>query len=218
MPMKLYTVKVMANCLDLSERRVRQLRDEGVISEKQPGLYDLQATVTKYITFLRNGSGKINLDDDLDVCRSDFYSSTDNSGMFWQIPTIQCFHSIVPGSIMDFYPSIGVTRDVGSRPDTSHYALRGLTSCKYLFDDDSTRDEFGDPETGENTLMPGWSYVDHQNGYDIWKNDYYVPMGFSYDSYITRTSTRPCRRKPGRMFCCTAWYSLTSRPRPMRVC
>ncbi|MCI5727922.1 MAG: YfhO family protein [Clostridia bacterium] len=133
-----------------------------------------------------NGSGKINLDDDLDVCRSDFYSSTDNSGMFWQIPTIQCFHSIVPGSIMDFYPSIGVTRDVGSRPDTSHYALRGLTSCKYLFDDDSTRDEFGDPETGENTLMPGWSYVDHQNGYDIWKNDYYVPMGFSYDSYITQ--------------------------------
>lgn len=133
-----------------------------------------------------NGSGKIDLDDDLDVCRSDFYSSTDNSGMFLQIPTIQCFHSIVPGSIMDFYPSIGVTRDVGSRPDTSHYALRGLTSCKYLFDDDSTRDAFGDPETGENTLMPGWSYVDHQNGYDIWKNDYYVPMGFSYDSYITQ--------------------------------
>ena len=48
----------------LTERRVRQLRDEGVISEKQPGLYDLQATVTKYITFLRNGSGKINLNDE----------------------------------------------------------------------------------------------------------------------------------------------------------
>ena len=50
--------------MGLTERRVRQLRDEGVISEKQPGLYDLQATVTKYITFLRNGSGKINLNDE----------------------------------------------------------------------------------------------------------------------------------------------------------
>ena len=62
--MKLYTIKVVAAWLGLTERRVRQLRDEGVISEKQPGLYDLQATVTKYITFLRNGSGKINLNDE----------------------------------------------------------------------------------------------------------------------------------------------------------
>ena len=62
--MKLYTSKVVAAWLGLTERRVRQLRDEGVISEKQPGLYELQATVTKYITFLRNGSGKINLNDE----------------------------------------------------------------------------------------------------------------------------------------------------------
>ena len=62
--MKLYTSKVVAAWLGLTERRVRQLRDEGVISEKQPGLYDLQATVTKYITVLRNGSGKINLNDE----------------------------------------------------------------------------------------------------------------------------------------------------------
>ena len=62
--MKLYTSKVVAAWLGLTERRVRQLRDEGVLSEKQPALYDLQATVTKYITFLRNGSGKINLNDE----------------------------------------------------------------------------------------------------------------------------------------------------------
>ena len=62
--MKLYTSKVVAAWLGLTERRVRQLRDEGVISEKQPGLYDLQATVTRYITFLRDGSGKINLNDE----------------------------------------------------------------------------------------------------------------------------------------------------------
>ena len=40
--MKLYTTKIVAQYLDLSERRVRQLRDEGVLEEKAPGLYDLR--------------------------------------------------------------------------------------------------------------------------------------------------------------------------------
>ena len=55
--MKLYTVKVMANCLDLSERRVRQLRDEGVLEEKVPGLYDLRSSVRRYINYLRGDEG-----------------------------------------------------------------------------------------------------------------------------------------------------------------
>ena len=42
--MKLYTSKVVAQWLGLTERRVRQLRDEGVIAEARPGLYDLQPT------------------------------------------------------------------------------------------------------------------------------------------------------------------------------
>ena len=71
---------------------------------------------------------------DLEVCRSDFYESLDNAGMFWEIPTIQAFHSVVPGSIMEFYDSIGVQRDVASRPEAEHYAIRGLLSVHWLFD------------------------------------------------------------------------------------
>lgn len=40
--MTLYTSKVVAQWLCLTERRVRQLRDEGVIVEARPGLYELQ--------------------------------------------------------------------------------------------------------------------------------------------------------------------------------
>ena len=58
--MKLYTSRVVANWLCLTERRVRQLRDEGVIQEARPGLYDLQQTVNKYITYL-GGTGKESL-------------------------------------------------------------------------------------------------------------------------------------------------------------
>lgn len=58
--MTLYTSKVIAQWLCLTERRVRQLRDEGVIVEARPGLYELQPTVARYIKYL-GGAGKESL-------------------------------------------------------------------------------------------------------------------------------------------------------------
>ena len=52
--MKLYDTKQVARFLDITERRVRQLREEGIISELRPGLYDLIDTNHRYINYLRN--------------------------------------------------------------------------------------------------------------------------------------------------------------------
>ena len=130
-----------------------------------------------------NGGKDLDLPED-DFARSDFYKAMDNQAMFWQIPSIQAFHSIVPGSIMEFYPSIGVTRDVGSRAGVEYYGLRALTSCRWLFD--YTGDDKNFVSENGTARMPGWIYYDTQNGYDVWENQYFIPMGFSYDSYITR--------------------------------
>ena len=62
--MKLHTTNVVADWLALTPRRVRQLRDEGVLIEKAPGLYDLQSSVVRYISYLRKGSGNTNLTDE----------------------------------------------------------------------------------------------------------------------------------------------------------
>lgn len=53
--MKLYDVKAVARFLDLTERRVRQLKDEGIIQEYKgmPGLYDLIPTTHAYINYIR---------------------------------------------------------------------------------------------------------------------------------------------------------------------
>lgn len=51
--MKLYDAKAVARFLDLTERRVRQLRDEKVIEEYRPGLYDLMDVNHRYINYLR---------------------------------------------------------------------------------------------------------------------------------------------------------------------
>lgn len=138
------------------------------------------------IPYALNGGSDVDLPD-LQECRSDFYESMDNSAMFWQVPSIQAFHSIVPGSVMDFYDSIGVQRDVASRPDTTHYALRGLTSVHWLFDDDHD-DQFFAGEDSSDPAMPGWVYYGNANGFDIWENSNYVPMGFSYDYYLPRSA------------------------------
>lgn len=54
--MKLYTSKAVASWLDLSERRVRQLRDDKIITEYMPGLYNLKDVSHDYINYLRKSN------------------------------------------------------------------------------------------------------------------------------------------------------------------
>lgn len=58
--MTLYTAKTVAAWLGLTDRRVRQLRDEGILPEVKPGLWELRPTVSRYITYLRKGSDDLN--------------------------------------------------------------------------------------------------------------------------------------------------------------
>lgn len=119
---------------------------------------------------------------DIKNSRSDFYEAVDNSAMYLNIPSIQAFHSVVTPSIMKFYKSLDITRDVASEPDTESYGLRGLLSCRYLF----CRDDENFEEDGK-TKMPGWSYLKKIKGFKIYKNDHFVPMGFMYDKFISKS-------------------------------
>lgn len=127
--------------------------------------------------------------DDLEQVRSDFYECADNTAMFWKVPSINCFQSSVSTSIMRFYESLGITRDVASRPNFSAYGLRALLSCKYYFDyvpdnDDPNDDACFTDELG-NTKMPCWTKVKTTNNFDVYENRCYIPMGFCFDDYIT---------------------------------
>ena len=126
--------------------------------------------------------------DDLEQVRSDFYECVDNTAMYWKIQSINCFQSSVSTSIMQFYDAMGITRDVASRPNTSAYGLRGLFSCKYLFDyrsDGKAGSENSFINEDGDTRMPYWKYLKSCNGFDIYENEYYIPMGFTYDSFVT---------------------------------
>lgn len=113
-----------------------------------------------------------------EFARADFYECFENMGLYWNIPSIRCFHSVVTPSIMEFYPTVDVKRDVSSKPEFSHYALRSLLSVKYIYSDAE--------ETTENSnLCEGFEYLKTENGYHIFENTNYIPMGFTFSKYIT---------------------------------
>ena len=114
--------------------------------------------------------------------RIDISENCDNYPMLWQLPCMRTFHSIVPASIMDFYSSLGITRDVASRADTSYYALRGLLSVKYYYQQVNVSKISDDLPTVD---LPGFVYDTTENGFYRFQNTAYIPMGFTFDSYVS---------------------------------
>lgn len=111
--------------------------------------------------------------------RVDTYKIHDNIGMWLDKSCLQYFGSTAAPSILSFYPALGVKRDVRSEPDITNYALRGLLSVEYLITTPEQRSSF-EAEADE-----GWTYAGDQDGYSLYRNENYVPMGFTYDYFIT---------------------------------
>ena len=114
--------------------------------------------------------------------RIDTYKIHDNIGMWLDKSCLQYFGSTAAPSILSFYPGLGVKRDVRSEPEITNYALRGLLSVEYLITTPEKRESFED-EADE-----GWTYLGDVNGYTLYHNDNYVPMGFTYDYYVTEAT------------------------------
>ena len=114
--------------------------------------------------------------------RIDTYKIHDNIGMWLDKSCLQYFGSTAAPSILSFYPGLGVKRDVRSEPEITNYALRGLLSVEYLITTPEKRESFED-EADE-----GWTYLGDVDGYALYRNDNYVPMGFTYDYYVTKAT------------------------------
>ena len=113
--------------------------------------------------------------------RVDTYKTHDNLGLWLDKSCLQYFGSTAAPSILSFYPALGVKRDVRSEPEISNYALRGLLSVEYLITTPEQRASF------ETEADAGWAYVGEQDSYALYRNKNYVPMGFTYNYYLTET-------------------------------
>lgn len=112
--------------------------------------------------------------------RIDAYECYNNMGLWLDKSCIQFFNSTVAPSILEFYPSVGVTRDVSSKPDVGLYALRGLLSVRYTL---VPRDADAD---WKKEKAQGWKAAGEAGDYLLYENENWVPMGFTYDRYVTQ--------------------------------
>lgn len=142
-------------------------------------------------TYIENGIyGKENIsleNPENQFFRIDISENYDNYPMFWGYPCMRAFQSTVPASIMEFYPNVGVQRDVASRAPAEKYTLRGLFSVKYYFDKVIKGEE---QEYSYICELPGFKYLNTQNEFYVYENEYYIPMGFTYDYYMTESESK----------------------------
>ena len=112
--------------------------------------------------------------------RIDAYGAHNNLGLWFDKSCLQFFNSTVAPSIMEFYPEVGVKRDVNSKPEVKNYALRGLLSVRYTL---VAKDKEADWQTEK---LDGWTLVNSTTAYQIYENENWVPMGFAGQYYITQ--------------------------------
>ncbi len=112
--------------------------------------------------------------------RVDTYNTYDNLAMWMDMSGLQHFNTTVAPSILTFYPSVGVTRDVSSKPDVSLYALRGLLGVRYIL---IPTDEEANYLAEE---IQGWTRTIETVDFVVYENDNCLPLAFAYDYYVTQ--------------------------------
>ena len=120
-----------------------------------------------------------------DFCRGEVDSTSTNYDMVWGVPSIHCFLSTVPSQIFTFLEGAGnIKRTVETNIPVERAGLRALVSAKYYFENaeiSKNRTYYN----GEGT--DGYQYLDTQNGFDIFENLNFIPMGFTFDYFISES-------------------------------
>ncbi len=111
-----------------------------------------------------------------------------NYPMYWDEHTITSFISTIPSSTLDFYNGLGIRRKVTSHLATDKVGTRALLSTKYFVKENEPAVEvIGRVEDMEKYTSVGYEEAWTKNGFTIYENAYFIPMGFSFADYITET-------------------------------
>ncbi|MBQ3195311.1 MAG: YfhO family protein [Clostridia bacterium] len=156
-------------------------------------------------------------------------NSLDNIGLYSGLPSIQCFNSTVPASILNFYNDVvgSVTRDVASRPANKYYGLRAFLSVKYVFAENSgnrltagyeKNKMYGftnDPVSAQGKVVTSdevkskkiYSKTDDgvKTYYEfyVFKNEKFLPMGFTYTEFMRQSEFTKIDKENRHAYLCS---------------
>ncbi|MDD4850422.1 MAG: YfhO family protein [Gemmiger sp.] len=111
--------------------------------------------------------------------RIEAYECYNNMGLWLDKSCIQFFNSTVAPHILEFYPTVGVKRDVNSKPAVSLYALRGVLGVRY------TLVPVAQQAAWNKEGAEGWALAATSGSYLIYENKNWVPLGLTYQYYLT---------------------------------
>ena len=143
-------------------------------------------------------------------------TGVDNYSMVLDKSGESFFSSTVSPGIFSFYNGIGASRDVRSTIPQKFYALRSLLGSRFLLVNAKNENSWNaesssgsevvldasnvsdaaeilaDSDTSTITYTPAewaanWSEYGRTDEFIIYENQNYIPMGFTYDYYITQT-------------------------------
>ena len=108
-----------------------------------------------------------------------------NYPMFWEAHSITSFISTIPDSTLEAYHTFDIPRKVTSNPYTTRIGFRALTSDKYYIKDEEIAIETIGRLEDPSDLRDYREYRITDNGYIIYENENFIPMGFTFDDYVT---------------------------------
>ena len=124
---------------------------------------------------------KPELPDTSSFMRVETDGTSTNYEMVWGYPTIHCFESTVNPSIFSFYRKIGMIRTVESTLPIDRAGARALLSVRYYIENTLVKPAETLEEKGG---IVGYDNYTDTDGYRIYENSNYIPMGFTFDSFI----------------------------------
>lgn len=112
--------------------------------------------------------------------RVDAYECKDNLGPWMNRSCIQYFGSTVAPGILEFYPQLGLKRDVRSNPEPDLYALRSLLGVRYCIVPQDKQTDW------EALNQEGWQLTPYTAAdYLVYENQNQLGLGLTYEYYIT---------------------------------
>ncbi len=137
---------------------------------------------TKWRSQLLSGRPGLPGYEDTDFSRIETDGTSTNYEMVWGYPTIHCFESTVSPGIFAFYKGIGKERTVDSKLSFQHIGARAILSARYYLENDLVSSDESYSEKGG---LMGYRKTGESGGYSIYENQYFIPMGFTFDRCIT---------------------------------
>ena len=105
-----------------------------------------------------------------------------NYEMVWGYPSLHCFQSTVSPGVFAFYQGIGYNRTVDSKMNFTHNGARAILSAHYYLENSLVSSDKSYTEKGG---LLGYAKVGESDGYNIYENQHFIPIGFTFNRCMT---------------------------------